>query len=161
VAMLVDVVEIMQMPKRRVSVLVWFERVDRFYRRFPRSLYFSSLTSLVIRGVSLPALYNGKLYALPKLFAYRSTQPSFDKLKGKMVKSASEVLQNVACDGKYLKPGDREFRKILDGLSRFRIVLGSDYMRISVAKGFGLNLEILEVLFGPFDFNADQKEPRF
>ena len=33
-----------------------------------------------------------------------------------------------------------------------RAFLSSDHMRVSITKGSGVSLEILEVFFGPFDF---------
>ncbi|HVB56590.1 MAG TPA: hypothetical protein VNE63_09195 [Candidatus Acidoferrales bacterium] len=157
VAVLIDIIHIMETPKRRISTLIWFERVNRFYSHFPRSLYFSSLHSFVIRGL----LADGEPDALSSFLAYRSALSGLDELKGKMVQRTAKVLQNVSRDSKYLKSGDRQFRKILDRLSRLRVCLGSDHVSVSIAEGFGLSLEISEVLFGPFDFYADQNEPRF
>src|SRR5882762_2610573 len=66
-AMFIDIVRIMQVPKRRISAFVWFESVDSFYSRLPRSLYFSTLKSLVLRGL----LDDGETNTTPDFFAKR------------------------------------------------------------------------------------------
>lgn len=152
IAVLVDVICMIKRPKRKVSALVWFERVDSFYRRFPRSLYFSSLQSLVIRG----GVKNGKRNTLSALLAYRPALPSLNQLEGEVVKGATEVLQNIASSRKNLKPRDRELREVSLGLQRLRVSLGSDDIRVRFAKGLGLSFKVCEVLFGPFDFYPDK-----
>ncbi len=157
VSVLVDVIHVMQEPKRLVSAsaLVWFERINRFYSRFPRSLYFSSLKSLVFVGF----LDDGECNTSPHLLADAPMQSNLNQVKGKMVEGAAKVLQDISCRCENVESGNGEFGKILHSLTRLRVVLGPDYMRVSIAKGLGLSLKILEVLFGPFDFDTNQNEP--
>jgi len=146
-AVLVNNVRIVKIPKRTISTLVWFERVNSFYRRFPRSLYFSDLKGLIVLG----RVENRECYSLPSALAYTPALSSLNKLEGEMIQGTTQVVQNVSSNGKNVKFGDWEFGKILEGLARLRVSLASDHVQVSIAKGIGLPLEICEMFFGPFD----------
>jgi hypothetical protein len=154
VAVLVDVVRIVKGPKRRVSALVWFDPVDSFYRRFPRSCYFSSLEGVVFLG----CIEDGKCYELPSALAYPPALSSLNQLESKMIQGATQVLDNVSGNGQHLKSGDRQSRKILLSLQSLRISIGANYTLVSVPKIGGCDIEINEVFFGPFDFYANENQ---
>lgn len=76
------------------------------------------------------------------------------KLINQMIEGTSEVLQDVANDkgnviGNIVNPAD-----IMDRLSRLRVYLSSDSIGLgfAVVEGVEREIQVTDVLIGPFDF---------
>jgi hypothetical protein len=147
-AVFVDVVRVVEAPEKVIPTLIRFDRVDPFFRVFPHSLYFSSFSSFIFVGTD----ENGETSIPARL---RAGTPYLDKLMGKMIEGTPKVLDDVPSHSEELETGNRQASEILDGLSRLRVFLGSDYVRVGFAEEFRLPFEVREVLFGPFDLHLN------
>lgn len=149
----VDVVQLVQTPERIVPALVRLEMIDSFYGRWPHSLYFSNLRGFVVLGVAND--WEGNPIA--RSGAGCSNQ---SKLISQMVERTSEILNDVSCNGQQLKRGDGILSNVRGACRHLnppaaKILIGNDYLVCNSLKGIGEDIELQEVLFGPFDFHAD------
>ena len=141
---LVDIVKLVQVPERPISTFVWFDRPDRIFRLPPRELYFSLNSGFEFRGVVGDREINVLEGAgLPGSDA--------DKLMSEMIEGVADVVDSVPCDegdaqGHIITAG-----QIADALSGLRIVLDVADIGVSCIKRGDLALEIVDVLFGPFN----------
>ena len=69
-----------------------------------------------------------------------------------MVERTHEILNGIAGDQCNAVWNRISASDVIDRLSRLRITLGPDLIRLSVQEGTMLSLQISDVLFGPFDF---------
>lgn len=147
-AVFIDIVKLVEDPKRVVPTFVWFDSVDRVYGVLPHSLYFSNRFGCVFRGI----IRNREVDML-RWTARRAPRPGHEKCIGQMIESTSEILKDIPGDS-----GDSFWNlpnthQIIDQLSGLRIALSSDYIGIGCEKGFDFRLQIKDVLFGPLNFN--------
>jgi hypothetical protein len=144
-AVFVDVIQLVEMPKRVVPTSVWFESIDTFNRIWPRTLYFSSeLGRHVFRG----AVCDGE----PDVAARSLRGDALsNQLVNQVIESGPKVLEYIASnDG----DGRRDLlnsRNVIDMLSRLRIYLLSNSIGLESVKAVEREIEIADVLFGPFD----------
>lgn len=122
----VNNVKSIETPELVIPSFVWFDRIDSFYRLWPHSLYFSRLSDFVFRG----RVKDGGIHSLIKILG--------------------ESLSNNSRDLRRQLP---DFGEIVDKLSCLRIGLGADFIGVGIKKGFENDIEVLDVLFGPFDLN--------
>ena len=150
-AVLVDVVKFVEQPERVVPTFVWFDRVDCVYGILPHALYFSRAFGFVFRGT----FKNRE--RCPKRGFLASNQ---DKLMGQVVQRTSEIVQSVAGDCRKRRRSLRKINDVKRKLSRLRIALASDYIWLGEAKSESIDYgrQVVDVLFGPFDFYADKRE---
>ncbi|HEY4905048.1 MAG TPA: hypothetical protein VIH89_16355 [Candidatus Sulfotelmatobacter sp.] len=145
---LVDVVQLVESPERVVSSLVWFDCVDSVYSILPHSLYFSSSSGFIFRGiikdrkVNVPGIAN-------------SPSANHEELISQVVESTSEIVENVPGDH-----GDFDWNgfgpeDVVNELSHLRITLGANFVGVSSVEGQNGRLQLSDVLVGPFDFKAD------
>ena len=139
-------------PEYVIPTTVWFDHVDRFYRIVPHALYFSGTLGFVFRGI----LRDGEVDMTKGPGSPSSNE---DEMISQVVKGASQILKNI--------PSDRAERSrrllgavyiIIDRLSCLRIALDSDSIRIGREERSDCDLQITDVLFGPFNFYADNRE---
>ena len=151
-AVLVDIVKVMETPKRVIPTFVWFERVDSFYSRLPHATYLSSLAGLVSLGVT----EDRKAYMPPR----RVPLFSDDKRVCEIVQDPPKVVDSVSKGGGKLQRNIPHARHIKNQIARLRLTLTSDDIRLGIAaqKGQDFDLQITDVLFGPFDFYTDTSQ---
>ncbi len=79
---------------------------------------------------------------------------------GQVVERTSEIVQSVARDCRKRGWSLRKINDVKRKLSRLRIALASDYIWMGEAKpeSIDFGLQVIDVLFGPFDFYADKRE---
>jgi hypothetical protein len=150
--MLIDQVKSVETPKCVIPTLVWFDSVDLVYGVLPHAPYLSKLSGFVFRG----GVEDRKVHVS------EGAGPSgsyLDELIGQVIEGAPEVLQDVASDGGDINVNVLDTDQVVDGLSRLRIALGSDYVGVGVEKGFEGNIQLLDVLFGPFDLGLYARQP--
>ena len=149
---LIDIVKVVEAPKRIIPTFVWFERVDSFYSRLPHSTYLSSLAGLVSLGVT----EDRKAYFPPRRV------PLFpdDKRVCEIVQDPPKVVDSVAQDRRKLQGNIPHARHIKNQIARLRLTLTSDDIRLGIAaqKGPNFDLQVTDVLFGPFDFYTDTRQ---
>ena len=157
-SMLINVVELMELPERVVPALVRFERVDSFYRFWPHSLYFSNLRGFIYLG----AATNGECDL--RIDVARVDSSDEHELVCKVVKSAAEILDNVSGGGKQVKRGLRDADRAIyinSALPSLRVILGPNCIRVRLAEFASFGFQLNEVLFGPFDLYPDEHKPTF
>jgi hypothetical protein len=76
-----------------------------------------------------------------------------------MVESASKVLKNVSCDGRKSDWGGVYSSHVIDQLACLRIAFGGNCIWIGIEKRSSFEVEISDMLFGPFDFSVDKRKP--
>ena len=132
-----------------IPTLIRLDRVDGIYSRRPRSLYFSHLAGFVLReGVS-----DGKVDA-PRIGRLVSSGDA-DKLIGEVVEGAYQTLNHIAGDQGYHGRNWLDSAEIVDRLSRLHVSLGQDFIWVGRVERDDFGLQVLDVLFGPFDFRPD------
>jgi hypothetical protein len=75
-----------------------------------------------------------------------------------MVKGTSDVVDHVSGDEADFGGRGLEVSNLEDVISRLRVTLAQDYIRISCDEPIPHDFQITEVLFGPFDFCLDERE---
>ena len=155
-SMLVDIVKSVETPEHIIPSLVRFGSVNGIYRHLRHTLYLSTLVGFVSRGILRD--WEG---STPKdLFVGCSVNQS--ELVGQVIQRRPEVEQDIAGDGENDRRSFPNAREIIDRSIRIlRIGLSSDSIRIGVQEGSDFGLQIVEVLFGPFNFYADKCESFF
>jgi len=149
-SVLVDVIKLVDFPKRVIPAFVWFESVDSFYRFGTHTLYFSSLLPFVSSSI----LRNRKLNTPTRLFA----RPNPDELVCKVIKRAPEVVDNIASRSEGVEGTDAVFTKLFEGLARLRIFIGSERLEVLLPETNELGFEVDEVLLGPLNFHSDEDQ---
>lgn len=155
-AVFVDIVKLMDSPERIVPAFVWFERIDSFYRFWPHALYFSSLVGFITSEV----LRNREFDFSGGFTAGRADE---DKLVRQMVKSGTQIVNDVASSSHSIEGQSRQSDKLvahsetcLDAISRLKVMLSSRYCNVLCDEKVGC--KVTEVLFGPLDFYADENQ---
>jgi hypothetical protein len=145
-SMLVDVIKLVEYPELvSLPAFVWFDRVDRVDRVLPRALYFSSTLGLVYRGI----LGDREVNAARSGGASGSGS---DEVASQMIKGTSEVLDGIPGDARDAIRDRSDSRYIIEEISRFRIMLFPDFVWVGVEEGSNITVDIVDVLFGPFEF---------
>jgi hypothetical protein len=151
-AVLVGLVEFVDLPERVVPTLVRLGGVESIYCRLRHSMYLSSLLGFVFRGG-----VEDREVDIEERPGIPSTGQN--ELIGEVVESAPKVLNGIAGNGRELPRDGRDTRHVIDQLSRVRIVLGSDSIRVFVKEGGLCDLQLLDVVFGPFDLLPRAEQP--
>ena len=146
---LLDIVKSIEHPKKVIPTFVWFDCVDGVYGCLPRSLYLSQLLGFVFRGVVLNREIN-PIRVGRVVIGGRANQ-----LVSEMIESTHPVLDGITShqgDGVWHR---LDVADVINQLSRVRIALGRDFIRVGLEKAENLNINVADVLFGPFDFRCD------
>jgi hypothetical protein len=152
-AVLVDSVKAIEHGKvSSISSIVWFECANRVYSVLPQALYFGSKTGFELIGTAVRRKLQVGMSGLAGV-------RNIPQLMDEMVQSAPEVLNDVSSDSGKGMRGGCCFRYVIGQLSRLRLVLGCHFIRLGFEKSFDRSMQIHEVLFGPFDFNANDCDP--
>jgi len=149
---LVDIVKMVEAPKRVIPTFVWFDRVDSFFSRLPHGTYFSRLAELVSLGVT----EDRKAYLPPRRV------PLFpdDKRICEIVQDPPKVVKGIPQDRRKLQRNIPNARHIKNQIARLRFTLTSNNIRLDIApqKRTNFDIKVTDVLFGPFDFYTDTSE---
>jgi hypothetical protein len=152
--MLVDVVHCVEAPEGvtliSVPSSVWFDVIDEVDRILLKSLYFSQRLGFVFRGT----IEDGKINVRADTSSLTAGGKT-EQLKGKVVQSAPEILNYIADDQRDNKWNRSDADYIIDQLSRLRIALGINWIWLGRKEGAHLDIQVTDVLFGPFDFRLD------
>lgn len=154
---LVGNVQIVDSPEKLVSTLVRVGSVNGIYSTLSHALYSSMTLGLVLRG----ALPNRESDLLPLSLRESETTlgaSDFNQLPSEMFKSASEVMNNVSGNESDFSRRRLDVSHAIDCLSRLRIELGFDSIRFAVKETLPNDFKLTDVLFGPFNFYADERE---
>ena len=150
---LVGYIEIVKHPEScAFSTLIRFSSVNRIYRTLRHALYSSSSLGFVFRG-TVPDWVSGLLG--------RNRTVDVNELVGKVVKSASEVVDNVSGDKSNFDGRGLDIEDAIQVISGLRVVLAFDSIRLAADEPIPCDFQIMEVLFGPFNFCADERESFF
>src|SRR5207248_1462643 len=108
---------------------VWFDSVNRVDSILRRSLYFSPFFGFVFRGI----VGNGEIDPI----RVRRFVPSVatNKLVSEVVERTHEILNGIAGDQCNAVWNRISASDVIDRLSRLRITLGPDLIRLSVQEG--------------------------
>jgi hypothetical protein len=150
-SVLVDTVQLIEDPEvTSCPSVVWFEAIDCVYGVLPQALYFSRRQGFVLRGARI----DGEME-----IAACGPRRNREQLLDQMIEGGPEILDDIArnrreVQGNRLSPAD-----VIDWLASLRIALGRDFIWIGAAKRSDLTMQVSDVLFGPFDFYLNQREP--
>ena len=146
-SMLVPIVKFPKFPEQIVSTLVWFDRIDALYSLLPHSLYFSSkLGRHVFRGRIRDGEGCNSGWGLPV---------RQDELVSEVVESTPQVLENIASDRENPRRNIADLGHIKRALSRLNIILEPNFIGVGFEESIEDDVQIVEVLFGPFGFNPN------
>ncbi len=161
-SMLINAVKLVNAPERIIPAFVWLEPIQSFYDLWPDAVYNSGLTGFV----TIQILANRKVILCGNSASCNQKQAAHQVVEG-----ASQIVRDVACPSEHF---DREARHssvsigsgetlleferglIRRAISTLQVSIGDNY--VSALCGQDVGCEILEVLFGPFNFYADQNE---
>jgi hypothetical protein len=73
------------------------------------------------------------------------------KLPHQVIESTPEIVEHVSCNQGNIRLGFPDAAKIIDSLSRLRVTLDVDAIGVRLLKPITLDLEITDVLTGPYD----------
>ena len=143
--MLIDIVQSGELPQTVIPSLVWLERIDTFNSLSRSSLYYSTTLG---RHILIEALAKGEVDVLLGCNRRILDHDLIDQ----MIKSTPEILQDIPSDD-----GDhgRNFRNrndLKNMISRLRINLAPQEIGIFFVEGVEFDLQLTDVLIGPFDF---------
>ena len=145
-AVLLDVVKSVKHPEDVIPSLVWLERVDGVKCGLRSALYFSAFFGFVTREI----VRDGEVDP----FGIRGSIPRItaNQLECEMVEGRRQILDSISRDERQGYRDSLGPCQIADKLCGPRIVLGSNFIRVGLMEGVDFPFQILDVLFGPFDF---------
>lgn len=143
---LVGNVKLVKFPEIVTSSFVWLGSLNDVYRTRMDSLYYSRISYFV----SGSYLVNRKC-GTPRDYI----SIGLDQLARHMVKSTSHVVDGIAGDEGKLnrRPGD--LLNPIDSLKYLRIIIDDESIRIGFEESSLGCLELIDVVFGPFDFRPN------
>jgi hypothetical protein len=133
-----------------LPALIRFDGIDKFYRHWSHSAYFSGSLGFV---VSFPAAKDREIGSLGR--DGKPARRSSTEGVSQMIQGATEVLDRVAADGGQDRRRGTDRSYIIDQLSRLRVVLSSNDIWLASKKGAFFGLKITDVLFGPVNLDPD------
>jgi len=149
-SMLVESVKLMDKPECVISSHVTLGIADDFLRSCIHSLYYSSGEG---RCVFLGGLADRKVRVNT-----RRPSRSIDQLPRKMIQGTPEIVDGIADDQSY---GVRDRLDIFDAqrsVLDFRLLLGGNCVGLGFAEGSNSNIQVSDVLFGPFNLGANSDQ---
>jgi hypothetical protein len=142
----VEIVKLVEFPESIVTALVRLESIYETYRARAHSLYLSRRLGFIF----------GRSLADGKVSSSGGCGPvGLDQLKRQMVKNTSQLLDSFSSDQRDVSWYLCANLDLLNFISRLRIILGPDSIRISFQEGMQPLFKIADVLIGPFDFRPN------
>ncbi len=142
----IDIANLVQSAECIIPTLVRFERINKPHRIGAHSLYFSSLGFFVCLGINCD--WESRML--------RGGFPiGLDKLPCEMIQRAPKIVHDVPGDGEQFKGANGISSCVgqVSGKGKFAMTLSDDNCVVSVSEGFRDSVELLEILFGPFNLN--------
>jgi hypothetical protein len=153
---LVDVIQFAKLPQSvPATAFVRFGCVDSIYGVLPNSLYISGSKGWVLRGGGC----DREVASLQFLRRRMGIGVEY-QLVDDVVEGTSEVLKYVGGNGCNSQGDIPHGNEIVDAISSVRIYFDSGFIWAGCAEGRHRPLKILDVLFGPCHFRADEVETR-
>ena len=142
----VSIVEGVESPKNVIPSLVWFDVLDEVDSLIFHSLYLSSEGSLVLFG------RRDFIENRESAFVNWGTRTvRANERAGQVIERTPKVLENIATDYRESHGNGVGFNDGVNELSRLRITLSSDFIRLGLPEGVESRLELYQVLIGPLD----------
>jgi hypothetical protein len=142
-------VELVEPPERVACSLVRFGFLDEVHRNLRHSLYLSN----VVGFKNIGTLEDGESGIVGDALA-----PSADYLTNEQIEGGTEIVNTISGDG---APQERrlfgDFDPV-DQISRMRLVIMNDSVRLVLLEPLVSGLEVTEVMFGPFDLYPNPGE---
>jgi hypothetical protein len=73
-----------------------------------------------------------------------------------IVESAPEILENISHDSREVRGNLAATSQIMNDLACLRILLDPNNIWVGIEKNSDFRLELIEMLFGPFNFYPDE-----
>jgi hypothetical protein len=117
-------------------------------RNLLHSLYFSPFLGFVSFG----GIGDGKTDIAPSIAGSDTIRASMNQPVGKMIEGAAETLDSVSKDQRDLDWWLLNGRQVVMQASGIRIALDVDLVWVGREESLASDLEVLDVMIGPFDF---------
>jgi hypothetical protein len=141
----IDNAQAVQTPENiPIPSLVWLNSADRIYNVLPHSLYLSKTFGFVFRGAVGYREIN---------FAFSGVGAAPERAR-QIIQGGSSILNDVACDGEDCR-SDWLYARDVVRCSALRINTALNCVWPTPYEFGDLDFKILEVMVGPFDFDAD------
>jgi hypothetical protein len=143
----VDVVKFVDDPERIAPTVIRLQKLNAILSRLTHSLYFSLREGFVFRGGSSKNGECGSFGGSPSL--------GENQLIGQIIQGGSEVLDGIT-DGCEARQGQSslDFNPEYD-ISGLRLFLREGAVGAGFIVGSEQIIQVVDVLFGPFDFYVD------
>jgi hypothetical protein len=135
-AVLVNVVEPVKGPERKIPSIVWLDTVERFDRLRLSAVYESTQAGFI--GL------DGMSYGELDVFGDDGNYPTSE-----VIESAAQVVQNIARDKRYMSRDRWNLAEVIRQFSSLGIYLSERRDWVRIVKDAQSRIQLLEVLFGP------------
>jgi hypothetical protein len=139
--MLVDSVKLMESPEKVIMSAVWTECVDEIFGFFGHTFHFSTRFGFI----ELLSLKNWKVDH--RIVDSRTTR----EFAGQMIQSGSEIVSDVTKQESNIGTDFRDVPQDKLRAIRFSVELGNTEISVRVDESCPLDVQISDVIFGPFD----------
>jgi hypothetical protein len=145
-AMLVDVVQISEIPEVVITSFVRFGTGDKVYCFLAYTLQGLGRTGLVILGI----LDDGK--AMIPLYG---ASIGFDELPYDVIHCRPQVMEDIASNDKNLDGYGGENTETVNQFASIQVLFGGHEVGVRLMEGLDRGVETIGVMSGPFDFRPD------
>lgn len=146
---LVGNVQFVENPEHILPTLIRVGSVNRIYSTLRHALYSSRSLGFVFRGL-LPDRESGLLGM--------GRTVGVNELVSEVVKGTSEVVNSVSGDEANFDGRGLNIEYAVNVISRLRVSLSLDSIWFAIEESFQGDFQITDVLFGPFNFYADERK---
>jgi hypothetical protein len=133
---LVDDVEFVELPEKKIASLVWTDTVENFESILPYGWYNSAQNGFVVFGRIVD-------------WELRVGSDDWDKAAGKIIESVTETVQGIAKNQWNLSGDGWNVADVIAEVSRLRITLCEGRDGVGIIKPLQSRIQFLDVLFGP------------
>lgn len=152
---LVGIVQLAQQPQRLVSAFVRLEPINSLNRFPQRTLYASTLSGFItLRGMKYRELNIRPIFGS----SFAKGNSDRDELECQVVQGASEVVNDFSGEDRDVKTVDVKGAGFKDWLTHTGLKIHANHLEGDFTQREGSHFQIIEVLFGPSNFYADQSE---
>lgn len=142
----VDNAQLVQTPENlSLPSLVWFDSADCIYGVLPHSLYLSKTSGFVFKG----AISDREVDSV-----FTSAIRSATKSESQVIQGGPQILNGITSDSEDYRADWLNVRDTVRG-SSLRINLADSFIWPSLEEPVNLDIQIRDVMVGPFDFDPD------